>query len=608
MKRTLLVILTLCLLLTGCAGSGKDKDTGKDTKTASILDDREAFDDSGVLWYIPNAQLEAQQAPTVRSFAGDLLMTVCDYISDGNSELTLTLLSAANGEELKSCKLNLTESAEVQVFDDNIIVCDSSAGKIIVLDKQLREVERHEQTPDGETWLLGADLDTLYKFSYLNGFRSVSLSKRSGLMSLELSELSVCSVIGNNVCFAGFDSQTLGTSAYCLDLSSGKLSEPPIYGSVSRLYHSGDVWLAGFEGQSSVFAFSDGSDTRSVTSQGGAFSLVEPSGRILFTGENGELSLYDASGKFISTCDLSGCYVQGLVWREELNGYLMPVTDSEGKTKLLFWDTAAKVSGKDLQTQPFSGGSTGPGADPSGTSADASLYERAQKLSDRYGVDIRIADRCETEFAYFSCYQVSDYSSVSEGLDILEKALSVFPNGFFRQLAYSSIDGTQFQLVGGLSATNGFGGDTSYAAFTDTKDGVCRIVADIYSLNKNAIWHELAHAVDKRLIWDAAHRDDALFSEGRWNSFNPDGFDYFGEYGSQHSVHSDWYAYFVDDYAMTNAGEDRARIFENAIENSGTLFRNAGLIAKLNYYCACIRDCFDTAQWPSTTAWEAPLS
>ena len=67
-------------------------------------------------------------------------------------------------------------------------------------------------------------------------------------------------------------------------------------------------------------------------------------------------------------------------------------------------------------------------------------------------------------------------------------------------------------------------------------------------------------------------------------------------------------SYFIDDYSMINATEDRARIFEYAVENRGTLFRDApGLIAKLQYYSDCIRDCFDTALWPEITAWEAPL-
>ena len=105
------------------------------------------------------------------------------------------------------------------------------------------------------------------------------------------------------------------------------------------------------------------------------------------------------------------------------------------------------------------------------------------------------------------------------------------------------------------------------------------------------------------------YRDDALFSEERWLALNPEDFSYSEDYGSlRGDIQPEWYSYFVDDYAMINATEDRARIFENAVENSGMLFRDApGRIAKLQYYSDCILDCFDTTGWPETVAWEAPL-
>lgn len=122
MKRTLLLILALCLLLTGCGVPGEadtqSLDTSEELSTtaetttepikwrAAFLDSCEAFDDSGALWYIPNGQTEAQQYPMLRTFAGESLMTTTSYISDGNSEMKLTLLSATTGEALQTAKLH----------------------------------------------------------------------------------------------------------------------------------------------------------------------------------------------------------------------------------------------------------------------------------------------------------------------------------------------------------------------------------------------------------------------------------------------------------------------------------------------------------------------
>lgn len=568
MKRTLLLILALCLLLTGCGVPGEADTQSSDTseelsttaetttepiKEAALLDSCEAFDDSGALWYIPNGQIEAQQYPMLRTFAGNLLMTTTSYISDGNSEMKLTLLSATTGEALQNCTVGLTESVEPQILGDHIAVCDSQSGTVIVLDALLRETARYTLSADPGQWFLGYDLDTLYKCSYLGG----------------------------------------------------KLVEPPFSGDFFRICHSDKMWLAGFYGQEDTFAFGTDANACVVTAQNGTFSLLDPVGHLLFTDFDGTLSLYDDKGVFLSSCALPGRYVQSIVWTEELGGYLLLVTDGEGCNRLLFWDIRANTNGENLQTQSLADLQ----AAPDGMSADASLYERAQSLSDRFGIEIRIADQCETEFTFFSCYPVSYYGPVSAGLDLLEDALSVFPEGFFRQLIYGHIDRVQFQLVGGLAATNGFGGDMSYAAFTDANGSVCKIVLDIYSLSKNTVWHELSHAIDRRLAWDATYRDEALFTEEGWSALNPDGFTYTGEYGSLGTnIQPEWYSYFIDDYSMINAAEDRARIFEYAVENSGTLFRDApGLIAKLQYYSDCIRDCFDTALWPEITAWEAPL-
>ena len=432
MKRTLLLILALCLLLTGCGVPGEADTQSSGAKEAALLDSCEAFDDSGALWYIPNQQIEAQQYPMLRTFADNLLMTTSSYISDGNSELKLTLLSATTGEALQSCTVGLTESVEPQILGDHIAVCDSQSGTVVVLDALLRETARYTLSADPGQWFLGYDLDTLYKCSYLDGICAVSLSTGKERFFLDLAELSICSVTDTNVCFTSVNRETQRYTASCLNLASGKLVEPPFSGDFFRVSRSGELWLAGFYGQEDTFAFGVDTNACVVTAQNGTFSLLDPVGHLLFTDFDGTLSLYDDKGVFLSSCALPGRYVQSIVWQEALGGYLLLVSDGAGGNCLLFWDISANTDGENLQTHSLTDLRTVPG----GTSADASLYERAQSLSDRFGVEIRIADQCETEFTSFSCYPVSDYGPVSAGLDLLEDALSVFPEGFFRQLIY----------------------------------------------------------------------------------------------------------------------------------------------------------------------------
>ena len=619
MKRVLLLLLSLSLLLSSCGflGDTPPSVTSEATtapteaptepvKESSLLDAREAFDNTGSLWYIPNAEIESQPHPTLHAFAGNLLLTTTEFISDGKIDLTLTVLSAENGEPVHKLSLSVADSLEPQILGNKIAVCDNYSGAVILLDETLQEIKRYTLTPDTDAWYLGADLDTLYKCGYFSGVRVCSLSTGKERSAFDLTEVSASGFrLGTDISFTCVDLQTQRNACFCLDLSSGERINPPFAGDFAYAYRNGNTWLASLYESNDTYFFGADDSPSVLTAQDGTFSMLDPQGHLLFTGFDGTLKLFDTDGSFLSTCALPRLYVSSIIWQEALGGYLLLVNSGENRTQLLFWDIAASTQGKDLAMQSLADYRALPG----GTSADRSLYERAQALSERYGIELRIADQCETEFAYFTCYQLSDYATITSGLDILEKALSVYPDGFFRQLAYGHYDHIQFQLVGGLIATNGFGGDGSYAAFTEPSGSVFRIVLDINTIDMCSIWHELSHVIDKHLAWDAAYREDALFSEETWLSLQPDGFSYSEDYGVWRTdIQAEWYSYFVDDYAMINATEDRARTLESAMDRTSLIFTYAPkLLPKLQYYCDCIRDCFDTTLWPETTAWEAPL-
>ena len=65
--------------------------------------------------------------------------------------------------------------------------------------------------------------------------------------------------------------------------------------------------------------------------------------------------------------------------------------------------------------------------------------------------------------------------------------------------------------------------------------------------------------------------------------------------------------YFVSDYSMTYPTEDRATLIAAAITQSPFLDGNSAMLEKLEYHARCIRDCFDTQDWPEVVAWEIPL-
>jgi hypothetical protein len=185
----------------------------------------------------------------------------------------------------------------------------------------------------------------------------------------------------------------------------------------------------------------------------------------------------------------------------------------------------------------------------------------------------------------------------------------VYPEGFFRQLRYNNISSIQIQLISDLQADGSgrYGGD--YCAFTQTLWDHYLMVIDIEASSTETYYHEFSHIIDSYLQSESESRKDALFSEETWNSLNPKWFaGYSNDYG--YEIKLDDYSCFVDSYSTISSTEDRARVLEYAMADFGRwTFEDAkGLRKKLDYYCRCIRDAFDTTGWPEVLPWEQYLS
>ena len=122
--------------------------------------------------------------------------------------------------------------------------------------------------------------------------------------------------------------------------------------------------------------------------------------------------------------------------------------------------------------------------------------------------------------------------------------------------------------------------------------------------------HEIGHMITHTLMECA---DDSFFplTEERWNSFNPDGFEYVGYYDDDKE--SELYCkdgnseYFIYSYSCSTPDEDRAIIFGNAMTyymGYSTMGFNEKIDAKLVYLSACIRSVFFDVDWSERPAWE----
>ena len=160
------------------------------------------------------------------------------------------------------------------------------------------------------------------------------------------------------------------------------------------------------------------------------------------------MALYSDGGIFISSCsaDMAVAGPNGdPVWFEELGGYFLDITTADGSDRLLFWDVSSPMTGQDLVLESTVKAST------IGSSVSQEVYELANTVGDQYGVEVLVAEFCDTQFGEFSASAVYDEERLYEAFNALTYALQRFPDGFFDKLSYSVYDRVEIHLVGPLT-------------------------------------------------------------------------------------------------------------------------------------------------------------
>ena len=131
----------------------------------------------------------------------------------------------------------------------------------------------------------------------------------------------------------------------------------------------------------------------------------------------------------------------------------------------------------------------------------------------------------------------------------------------------------------------------------------------------------MSHAIESKIIY----LSDTYIDGEEWAALKPDPAVYGDCYSYSYSTYSEFEeselsqflynlaepenAYFMDNYSLTFPTEDRARIFEYAMDSDYSWIdwnQTPHLKAKLNYYAGCIRAAFDTTGWENVP-WEAYL-
>lgn len=596
-----------------------------------ILEKAVSVDEAGNLSYIPNDFIEENLMQEISFFQDAILSSCYTYDMEINKDrLSLRLISLDSGELLyeKEMQVENSYAVTIQVCGEQIVVSDAQAGKIFVLDENLNETKTYEI--HGDNIYVNATLTEAYCLTYSDGIHKVNLEtgeeqilleNTSGLYaySFEKDNLSLrftdLSGSGKKECYAG------------LNMETGELELWEIEESFQSFEYVDGTWAGELISENSSYVIGTKKEPYQFSTEF-SYPTMQYNGdseQLLFmtTDLKGiqEMYAYASDGTFLSSFsmeNLKGTLTMRLLWSETENGYYLLLIDDTGHDQLYFWDFSNSAEGENLTLissyeEELVGGEI----------LEQTYYERAETLSETYGVTIKIADQCQTEYNDKYAMQECDVTKVSTGLDVLEKAFSSYPEGFFQQLYYGIYRKIEIDLMGTISNKEDIEG---YAptAFVQQSDGKITMVLNINEsaeiLEQN-FYHESSHIIDKVLENDAFYREDALYAEETWWSFNPAEFielnpAYGGYFESYEMMPMEYYeelftSCFVIDYGKTFSTEDRATIFEQAMLGAAQIFSNERfpvVFSKLEYYCQCIRDCFDTTGWPEYTKWEATLN
>ena len=605
--KKVLWILILTLLLCGCEQEPNLPTellpTEPEPTIPWVYETGVNWDGMGTLLEVPVTVPDGMHYSSVMEFGGDLLLCSTDAHWMDISILELALFDLDTGTCTVQGEFQLTGYPMPQALGEMLYICDNESGIILQLDKNLNVVNRWEMNPSEGAWYMGADLK-LYQFREYSSLWVFDLNDGSGQPLMEgdpMVDSLICD--GHTLCFEYFRPNTGAKIHSVLDLQTGEVISPKLHAGFDSVSYSGKHWLSSAYTDGYIYHLQISGDEIVQIETGNSYLQLLGEDYLLLTSDDyTTMSLYDLRGNAISTCHISetgNYYALDPIWCDSMNGFFIRVEGFASDRRLLFWSIGENdPNGEPLNLIPVE----------SPSDEEQSLSQRAAAIGEKYGLTVLIGNECEERFTDFYGSVVTDYQRVSYALDILEEALSVYPQGFLAQLKNDSFRGIQIQLISDLVAEGAGRDGGDYAGFTELKWNYYLMVIDIDVSDKMTYYHEFSHIIDSHLEDDAREREDAIYSESAWSSFNPRSFEgYTYDYGLERELNN--YQYFVDSYSTISPTEDRARVMEYAMSDYGmwTFEEAQGLLEKLDYYCRCIRQVFDTTGWPETVIWEQYL-
>lgn len=607
------ILISLLLIISGCSTVSKKEEYLPMEDT--ILCNKISWNTSEVLFEVPITALDGVQGSELYKFQNYLLNTYYTYDSSlKESFYYVDLISIQTGERLYQKVFSNMTLPELQILDDYVVVKDIDKKLAYVLDTTLSSV--NEYTLDSNNFVFDSKLEKVYVFTEENGIECFTLDTQEKTNLFENARTMQFSETGKDyVAFTYIDVNTLRKKGGMLNLNTGDIEVFELEESPRDVEYENGTWFVELYGDLG-YVLGDNSDFKLLQVEKVDSVSLYPKHILIKTHNDSYqtvLTIYDLDGNYISSVELVDTLnplTYDMVWLEQYNGYLFTLMSQEdAMDRLFFWDLSVVSEGesviiKDLKTLDEV---------PSGSIVSKELYERAKDISKTYGMKVLIADQCDSIFPEHRADLLVNEEDIEIALNTLETTFASYPKGFFDQLKHDSYGDIEIQLVGTLEKDTSTE-DVTYIAggLVYAEESKLVMVLDARGtfgeINKplqQTIYHEFSHLIDRKLAFRNKYYENQAYSEEDWNALNPEGFKYNDSYyGVLDSRYAD---YFIDQYACSNATEDRARIMEYAAMGRHEVFKREGIFNKWEYYCKSIRDGFDTTEWEEKTVWEKVL-
>ena len=231
---------------------------------------------------------------------------------------------------------------------------------------------------------------------------------------------------------------------------------------------------------------------------------------------------------------------------------------------------------------------------PDSTPVVDPLTNYGKQIEDTYGIKVLYGSETNGYVVgSLGTTAITDTNVMKSTLEQLNTALSMYPNGFFREFSKQNMS-LNVYLIKNYSAEN-VTGVTDFAP----RRTIISIATDFPF--DESFHHEMLHYIE-HYIESAGGRFTA------WNSFNPLDFTY-GVENSSYSYSKTGMpgSYFVNNYAQTSANEDRASTFEYmtaSVKYSCYDSNDYPIWKKSNYLSTMIETYFTTVSSSVVDYWE----